>query len=288
MNAFVIMLAALALLWQAPAGAATADAELRELRQLEDDLTNLDDDLQVLEETSPARARELQTRADAIRDDVTALERKIRRHQDEGGSGTGVSSTEIRDVQDDIRQLRTDIASSSRRSSAAASGEIVVPQGTELSVRLEESISSADAKPEDTVRGTIERPVRVDGIVAIPAGAEVRGTVHDVQPAERLRRSGKLQLEFDTLRIDGRTLNLRTRIVSLQDEAAGKDTARKTGIGAIIGGVVGGLLKGRTGALIGVLAGGGVVVAQKGEDVDLPEGTILKIRVERLVTIEPR
>jgi hypothetical protein len=74
---------------------------------------------------------------------------------------------------------------------------------------------------------------------------------------------------------------MRTTVVELKDEEAAADAKRKTGIAAVLGGVVGGLLKGRTGALIGVLAGGGAIVAQRGQDVELPEGTLVTVRLER-------
>jgi hypothetical protein len=167
----------------------------------------------------------------------------------------------------------------------AAQDALVLPVGTELSIRLEQSLSSATARVEDTILGAIERPVSVAGVLAIPAGTEVRGTVREVKTAERPRKSGKLQIAFDRLIVDGRRVDLDTRLVPIQDEDAGKETARKAGIAAIIGGAAGGLLKGRTGALIGVLAGGGIVAAQKGEDVELPEGTVLKAVTEREVAI---
>jgi hypothetical protein len=113
----------------------------------------------------------------------------------------------------------------------------------------------------------------------------VRGIVRTAEPADRLRRAGRLSLDFDTLYLDGTRLDLRTRIVSLQDESGSKETARKAGIGAIIGGAVGGLLKGRTGALVGVLAGSGIVMAQRGEDVEIPEGTILRVRLDRAIAV---
>jgi hypothetical protein len=127
--------------------------------------------------------------------------------------------------------------------------------------------------------------VRVGGDVIVPAGSELRGIVRRSQPAERPQRAGRLELEFDALYVDGRRVDVRTSVVALQDEEAASDAKRKAGIGAVIGGVVGGLLKGRTGALVGVLLGGGAIVAQRGQDVELPEGTLLTVRVERDVSL---
>ena len=57
-------------------------------------------------------------------------------------------------------------------------------------------------------------------------------------------------------------------------------------LGAVIGGVLGGLLGGKKGAIAGILiGGGGAVVATEGEDVDLPAGTVLTVRLDRPLVI---
>lgn len=48
-------------------------------------------------------------------------------------------------------------------------------------------------------------------------------------------------------------------------------------VGAIVGGILGGL----KGALIGaVVGGGGVIAATEGKDVELPAGTIIRVRLD--------
>ena len=54
----------------------------------------------------------------------------------------------------------------------------------------------------------------------------------------------------------------------------------------MLGGILGGVLDGKKGALIGVLVGGGgAVVASKGDDVELPAGTVVNLRLERPVAV---
>ena len=56
-------------------------------------------------------------------------------------------------------------------------------------------------------------------------------------------------------------------------------------LGAIIGGIIGG----GKGALIGVLVGGGgTIAATEGADVDLPVGTILRIRIDQPLELAAR
>jgi hypothetical protein len=57
----------------------------------------------------------------------------------------------------------------------------------------------------------------------------------------------------------------------------------------VLGGVLGGILGGKKGALLGVIiGGGGAVVASKGEDVELPEGTVVVMRLERELVVPRR
>lgn len=64
---------------------------------------------------------------------------------------------------------------------------------------------------------------------------------------------------------------------------------QKAGIGAVLGGVIGGIVGGRTGAIADlVLGGGGAVVATKGDDVELPAGAVLAVRLERPLVVPRR
>jgi hypothetical protein len=121
--------------------------------------------------------------------------------------------------------------------------------------------------------------------VVIPAGSEVRGFVSSVRPAGRIDRTGSLTLSFDELRIDRRSHRLRASVLQAMDAKTGED-ARRIGAGAVVGGIIGGLLGGGKGALLGVIiGGGGAIAATEGSDVDLPVGTILRIRFDQPVEI---
>ena len=64
------------------------------------------------------------------------------------------------------------------------------------------------------------------------------------------------------------------------------EDATRIGAGAVVGAIIGGLLGGGKGALLGVLVGGGgTIAATEGSDVDLPVGTVLRIRVDQAVEI---
>ena len=50
--------------------------------------------------------------------------------------------------------------------------------------------------------------------------------------------------------------------------------------------MVGGILGGRKGAIAGILIGGsGAIVATKGQDVELPAGSVIDIRLEQALVV---
>ena len=271
--------AALALAALAPDAwaAQTRDqARPRDLQRLQEDLANLDDELAALPERESEAGR-LRERAEELREDVIYLKVKMRRHQREGGAGTGLTYEEVAEVRRAVADLREDVAGTTSRDQA----EVRVPAGTELLLRLEEPLSSRTARREDRVEASLLSPVRVDRTVALPAGSRALGVVRQAEPAERPSRGGRLELDFDTVYLDRQRLEMRGRVVSLQERV--EDTrARKAGLGAVLGGVLGTIVGGRKGALLGVIIGGtGAVVASRGEELELPEGTVLVLRLER-------
>jgi hypothetical protein len=266
------------------AAAASRDEAIpKDLRSLQDDLANLDEDLRALEPNDPT-ADAFRDRADQIREDVTYLKVKMRRHQKAGLDGTGVTQDEVADVREEIERLREDIG----RSFGQGDQDLRLAEGTEIEVRLEDALSSRTARREDRFEATVLRPVRAGSALAIPAGTRVRGIVRQAEPAERPSRAGRLDLEFDALYLDTKRVDLRASLVSMEG-SGGRSPAEKAGIGAVLGGIVGAIFEGKKGAIVGaVLGGGGAVVATKGEDVELPAGATLTIRLDEDLVISRR
>jgi len=259
-------------------------ATLADIQGVEYDLQNLDDSLAALSTTHP-RYREFQDRADEIRDDVTFLKVQIRRGQRSNPPVLGATKGEVDNLRRSIRTLQSDIDSALDR---RLSGSATLPEGTEMQVRLEQPLSSKTAKVEDRVEASVAVPVVVDGRVVVPAGTRVQGTVTGVQRGERPVKGGKLELRFDSIYLDDRTRkDLRAQVVSVKDDFnLGGGNAKRAGIGAVLGGVIGKVIGGTKGAIIGaVLGGGGALAAGLGEDVELPAGTILALRLERPVDV---
>jgi hypothetical protein len=254
-------------------GGATAE----DIRQLQTEMELLDDSLGQVASDHP-QAREFRRREEELREELTYMKVQVRRH-DNQRVASPPSKTEVEQLRRQAVDLRNDIdrALGSRRGAAR---DISLPDGTEIQVRLDQSLTSRTARLEDRVRASVAQSVIHDGVVAIPAGTDVDGTVLRAEAAERPSRGGKLELSFDSLRMsDGRRVDIRARVVSLEEEGLDKS---KAGLGALIGGILGAVVDGKQGAVIGgILGGGGTVVASTGDDVELPAGTILTIRLDR-------
>jgi len=279
-RAFILVPAAALLFLGARVARADApdEATPRDLERLQDDLVNLDDDLHGFE-SGGGRAQEFERRADEIREDATYLKVKMRRHQEGGVEGTGVLLDEVDRLRQGIRNLRDDIAAAFRQDVQ----ELRIPGGEDLLVRLEDPVSSKTARPEDRFDATVVEPVRVDHYMVIPAGTRVRGIVRHVQPAEQPSRPGNLDLEFDRLFLEQAAVDIRAYLVAVGGQ---RSTGTKAGLGAILGGMIGGILGGRGGVFVGAVMGStGAVVATKGDDVNLPAGALLTIRLRSDVMV---
>ena len=66
-----------------------------------------------------------------------------------------------------------------------------------------------------------------------------------------------------------------------------KGEAGRTAAGAGVGAIIGGILGGFKGALAGILiGGGGTIAATEGKDVELPQGSVLRVRIDSPLTIQ--
>ena len=85
---------------------------------------------------------------------------------------------------------------------AAAQQRVLLPEGTVLTIRTDQRLSSATMNQGTRFTTTVEDSVRVDGHTVIPAGSRIAGVVTLVRRAGN-GNSGVLGVEFDELRLVG-------------------------------------------------------------------------------------
>lgn len=168
--------------------------------------------------------------------------------------------------------------------SSSAAG--VIPTGQELDVRLQSTLSSETATPEQRFEATTAVDVTQNGRVLIPAGSVVRGVVTAVERPGRLDRVGRLTLSFDQVTVRGRSHAIRGMATQVFESGGIREEVGTAGAGAGVGGVIGGLLGGVKGAVLGAVIGaGGAIAATEGKDITLPAGSIVRVRLDSAVRV---
>ena len=161
-----------------------------------------------------------------------------------------------------------------------------IPAGTEANVRLTTKLNSGSVHVEDHFDALIQEDLKVAGRTLVPAGSVIRGVVSAVEPASRTNRTARMTLAFDLLTVDGRAYPIRAQVTKVLAGSGLKGEAARIAVGAGIGGLIGGMLGGAKGAIAGTLIGsGGSIAATEGKQVELPQGTVLRMRIDASVQI---
>ncbi|MFQ5701867.1 MAG: hypothetical protein ACE5HU_08505 [Acidobacteriota bacterium] len=160
-----------------------------------------------------------------------------------------------------------------------------LPEGTILEVQLNSRLSSGANRVGDTFMAEVIEDVRGRSGRVIPAGSTIYGTVSEVKKAKRGAGRASLGITFTQIDLPGGFSSPISASLYEESESKKKKNAAIIGGGAAGGAVLGRILgKNTKGAVIGSIVGGaigtGVVLSKKGEQVELPAGTVLSIRLD--------
>lgn len=166
---------------------------------------------------------------------------------------------------------------------------LIIDQGTQMAIRLIDSIDSEKNQVGDTFHATLNAPLTSDGEEAVPAGVEVVGHVVDVKSAGKFAGQSLVVLQLDSVSSGGKTYNLQTDQYRKEGSSRGKNTAAKVGGGAALGTIIGAIAGGGKGAAIGAAAGagvgGGVQAATKAQQIKLGSETVLNFTLQSPITV---
>jgi type IV secretory pathway VirB10-like protein len=169
---------------------------------------------------------------------------------------------------------------------------VTVPAGTQLGVKLGHGLSSATSKVGETFRTQVTEDVYAGDQLVIPAGSEIVGEVTQAQPL-RKKIGGKavLGLRFtDLILPTGETVPIHASLKQ-EGENKGKGDAATIGGATAGGAILGRILSGGgdkgtvIGALIGAVAGAAIAAHRPGQEVVIPEGTVLGVVFDQPVEL---
>jgi outer membrane lipoprotein SlyB len=170
----------------------------------------------------------------------------------------------------------------------------LVPAGTQLRVRLNDTLSSKESRAGDRFTATVVNPSRYEE-------GKVTGHIRSIRKSGRVKGRTTMSLAIDSIRLrDGRTGTLRGEVLRLYDSdsaknvdeegrvqsgSRGNQTLKRSGIGAVAGAVIGGIAGGGKGAAIGLIVGGaagaGSIAVGGSKELKIESGTEMLIRVNR-------
>jgi len=172
-----------------------------------------------------------------------------------------------------------------------AEERITMPAGTELTIRMIDSVDSEKNKVGDRFRATMEMPVVIEGKTVVPKGAEVEGVVAQQASAGHFQGRSELALALSKLTYAGKSYDIKTEQAVREASSRGKKTAAMVGGGGALGAVIGGIAGGGKGAAIGAAsgagAGAGVQAVTKGQQVRIPSETVREFKLKNPVTVTP-
>jgi hypothetical protein len=136
-----------------------------------------------------------------------------------------------------------------------AAAQISLLDGTAIKLRMNRTVSSADASVGQPVDFTVVDDIAVSGATVIPKGSAAMGKVTEAQPKRRMGRAGKLEIVLTYVRLaDQETVPLRA-----VKEVKGKNAA----VGMTVGIVATGVL---------FFPAAPLFLLIKGKDITVPEG----------------
>jgi hypothetical protein len=169
--------------------------------------------------------------------------------------------------------------------------DFVIPNGTQITARLDNLISTKDSQDGDRFTMTVTSPSQYNGAV-------ISGRVLKSESSGRVTGRANISLDFDTIRLrNGQTYRFAGIIdgvtsangenVSVNNEGTVRDgnqttrTVTRAGIGAALGALIGAIAGGGEGAAIGAAigagAGAGTIFIQGRDNLELGQGSEFRI-----------
>lgn len=193
-------------------------------------------------------------------------------------------------IADATPTLKTRSASSAAaNNSEQLPAALLIPAGTPITVRLQQSLSSAYSVPGQHFEAVLDEPIVIDDRTIATTGSPVSGHVVAARRSGRLRHPGELALTLDSVTVGGRQLRLQTSNVAVYGASHKKRNLAwiggSTGGGALIGALAAGGKGALIGSGIGAAAGTTTAFVTGKKDVGFGAERRLRFRLNREVSV---
>jgi hypothetical protein len=169
----------------------------------------------------------------------------------------------------------------------------ILPVGTEVPVRTEETIDSTKAVEGQLFAAEVAGNVKdADGAVVIPAGANATVVIKSASQGGRFKGASDLVLDMRSVSVEGQQYALSTTDLATKGRdgvGVNKRTGEFGGGGAAVGAIIGAIAGGGKGAGIGAGAGGGAglltEILTKGGSIKVPAETVLTFKLDQSLRV---
>lgn len=134
---------------------------------------------------------------------------------------------------------------------------VIVPKGTKLHIRLEDSISTKHNNSGDRFSASLDGPLAVDGKQVAPSHSMVLGQLTEVVQSGRIKGRARLTMVLTKLVTGKKEYELHTEPLTFTAPRTWKRDAYLLAGSSALGAVIGALAGGGKGAAIGAGIGGG-------------------------------
>jgi hypothetical protein len=170
-----------------------------------------------------------------------------------------------------------------------------VAMGTTMSMTLNETLSTDRNTVGDAFTATLSSAITdANGTVIIPAGAQVRGRLTQVNKSGHVGETGVIALAFEAVSFGGRSYAMDGTVIRANPERRNRTSTQeqvaKVAAGAAAGAVIGRILGKDTkstlkGAAAGAVAGTAIAMGTADVDVVLPAGSEMQVRLDSSIEV---
>jgi len=168
---------------------------------------------------------------------------------------------------------------------------LVIPDGTSFVASLDARLSTETNHTGDSFGATTTEPILVGGRTVVPAGAQIRGVLSDVEASGRIKGRARMTLAYQGMvDSEGKTHAITALPLTLQAASTTRGDIEKIAAGGVIGAIIGGIAGGGKGAAIGAGAGAGagtvLMLVTQGDEVVLEAGQKLNVQMTSATSIQ--